>query len=110
MHRVVFERKGSRGQMIDHKDQNTLNNRRKNLRAATMTQNQYNCPARINNTSGFKGVWLDKRTNKWRSQIRANGKTIYVGTGTTKEDAARLWNEAALKYHGEFAYQNIIPE
>ncbi len=110
MHSLIFKRQGFQGEMVDHIDRNTLNNRRSNLRPATMTQNQYNCPAQKNNTSGFKGVWLDKRANKWRAQIRAGGKSIYLGTGVTKEDAARIWNEGALKLHGEFAYQNVIPE
>lgn len=45
---------------------------------------------------------------KIRVRIRVNNKLIHIAYCKTKEDAALKYNEAALKYHGEFANLNII--
>lgn len=111
MHRNIFEQRGVKvNGCIDHIDRNKLNNQFKNLRLATVNQNQYNCVAQVNNSSGFKGVSRIRKSSKWLAQIRANGKSINLGTYPTREDAARAWNKAALKLHSEFAYQNVIQE
>lgn len=62
---------------------------------------------RTNNTSGYKGVSRDR--GRWRAYIRVNYKQIHLGNFRTKEEAARRYNEAALKYFGEFAELNEIP-
>src|ERR1700687_191506 len=64
----------------DHKNHNTLDNRRENLRKSTISQNKWNLkPGRRNNSSGFHGVSWHARRDKWMAGIRLNGKGIKLG-------------------------------
>ena len=101
MHRVIM--KTPKGKETDHIDNNGLNNQRSNLRIVTHSQNQMNKGMSKNNTSGFKGVSWDKNSKKWLALIRFNGKQIYLGVYTTKEEASEAYIKACIKYHGEFA-------
>ena len=82
---------------IDHLDGVTRNNRINNLNDKTQNENLKNQKFRKNNTSGFKGVCWDKRKNKWRAQIRADGKSKYLGLFSTSEQARAAYIEAATK-------------
>lgn len=95
------------GLLVDHKDNNGLNNQRENLRLASGSQNKANCAKYSNNTSGYKGVTLRKERNTWRAQIRVNNKLIILGCFVDKEEAARAHDKAALLYFGEFAQLNF---
>lgn len=92
------------GYEIDHKNRNSMDNRRENLRWATRMQNCHNTGSK--NKWGFKGVKSDK--GKWIARITANKQKIHLGTFPTPKDAAIAYNEAAIKYHGEFAYLNVF--
>jgi HNH endonuclease len=102
MHRVLLG--DPVGMQIDHRDGNGLNNTESNLRIATPTQNQCNRGKTKANTSGFKGV--TKFKGKWKAQIQVNKKLLYLGLFDTAVEAAAVWNWAAKKFHGEFAFQN----
>ncbi len=106
LHKVVLPVEG----LIDHKNRNPSDNRRANLRLATGNQNQGNSSKRIDNTSGYKGVHLEKRTNKWVAQISIKGIRTYLGTYLSKELAALAYNKAALSHFGEFANLNNLEE
>jgi hypothetical protein len=96
--------------LVDHKDRNaTLDNRESNLRIATVAQNCHNQGLRTNNTSGFKGVYFDRTKGRWRARIQVNGKSTPLGYFATSIEAARAYNEAAVKFHGEFAVVNVLP-
>lgn len=97
-------------QLCDHMDRDSMNCRRSNLRLATPIQNAHNQGICKTNKSGFKGVALYQRDNVWNSSIRVDGKTLFLGVYNTAEDAAIAYNYAALKYFGEFAFLNDIPE
>lgn len=109
MHRVILERILNRsltkGDTVDHINGNTLDNRRCNLRLATMSENTRNRGIRRDNASGYTGVVFapGRRGNKYVAQINVNGKRVFCRTFPTAEAA----NEARLKelekYHGEFA-------
>jgi hypothetical protein len=88
--------------MVDHKNRNTLDCRRSNLRLATNEQNHANIKLPENNTSGVKGVYI-KLDGKYQARIRVNKKLITLGTFDTIEEAAAARREAAQKYFGEFA-------
>ena len=108
MHRVIL---GITDPKIkgDHKDGNGLNNQRANLRTATSVQNQQNQKRKNTSASKYKGVIFQKNCKrKWCSHIRDNGKRIYLGLFHTQEEAAKAYNEAAIKYHVEFARLNVI--
>lgn len=94
---------------IDHINGNTLDNRLKNLRLATHSQNRCNQQKRrINNTSGYVGVTKNKSKNKWDATVWYNYKNYYVGSYATREEAAMARNGLAEKLHGEFVVLNSI--
>jgi len=57
--------------------------------------------------SGFKGVTWRKNRRKWLAMIKVDGRQTYVGMFPTAEDAAYAYDDAARKYHGEFARTNF---
>jgi hypothetical protein len=94
--------------IIDHKNHNPLDNRRINLRICSRTENNRNSNISLRNTSGFKGVIWDKVLKKWRTRICFNKKQKHIGLYTTKVEAAKSYNDAAIKYFGEYANLNNI--
>lgn len=105
-HRIIsemFDGDIPEGIQIDHADRNPFNNRRINLRRATMTQNRHNSRMTSRNTSGLKGVTFDKHRSLWVAEIRAFGKRHRLGRFHTKGLAAVARAKAAIRYHGEFA-------
>ena len=88
---------------IDHANGNKLDNRKINLRFCTSSQNNYNQKLRTDNTSGYKGVRFNKHANKWVARIHVNKKEIHLGCFDNLIKAIDVRNQAALKYHGEFA-------
>lgn len=93
---------------IDHKDHNPLNNQKSNLRVATRSQNSANMKKTAKTKSGYKGVTFHKGT--WDARIGVNYKRIHIGCFHSPEEAAIAYNEASLKYYGEFAFLNEIPK
>lgn len=88
---------------IDHRDRDKSNNRWKNLRESSRSQNHANRAIGSKNTSGFKGVSLFRRDDTWRAQIQVNGENIHLGYYRTPEMAHKIYCKAAKKYFGEFA-------
>lgn len=101
MHRALAG--AAKGQLVDHINQNRLDNRRKNLRVCTRSQNQMNRGKQVNNTSGFKGVSWYSRDKTWEAFIKLRGKKRLIGRFKSKTAAVRARRAAAVKFHGEFA-------
>jgi hypothetical protein len=96
------------GTRIDHaRPENTLDNRRSNLRRATASENGANRGIPAHNKSGFKGVSWHKARSKWRAFIKVNRKQIHLGLFSQKEDAARVYDQAAILHFGKFARLNF---
>jgi hypothetical protein len=108
LHRFLLGLTSGDGWDADHANQNRLDNRMENIRACSRSQNLYNRPAPKNNTSGFKGVGSYWRNGRWQATIKVDNQDINLGMFDTKEEAALAYNEAALKYHKEFAYLNKV--
>ena len=90
---------------VDHINRDRLDNRRKNLRLATRSQNQANKGRQRNNSSGFKGVSWSR--GKYEARIRYNGKRINLGRFECSEAAANIYDAASRLLYGEFAGLNF---
>jgi hypothetical protein len=98
------------GEVVDHINHNTLDNRRSNLRVCSVKQNNKNISVTSLNTSGFKGVsfYINPKTNRsyWRARVKNEiGKEVST-YHKTKEEAAKSYDLMAKKYYGEFAFTN----
>ena len=115
MHYEVLGISPVSGLEVDHINGNKLDNRKKNLRVCSHSENIMNRPklnCRLGSSSVFKGVtrssaWVSGR---WVAQIRSGGKTLYLGAFADEIDAARAYDVAARKHHGKFARLNFTNE
>lgn len=103
MHRLVMN--FPRGEVIDHISGDKHDNRKQNLRICSIKENARNSKVQQRNRTGIKGVTFT-HYNTYQAQIQVDGKLKYLGTFKTAEEAAKVYNEAALKYFGEFARIN----
>jgi hypothetical protein len=106
MHQLIMD--CPKGLQIDHKNHDTLDNRKVNLRVCTHAKNHMNQrPQQRKMSSKYKGVTWAKRRNKWQAQIGLTGEIIYLGYYSNEIMAAKAYDIAAKKYFGEFAYLNF---
>lgn len=117
LHRLILERKLGcpipSDRQTDHKNRDTLDNQRENLRSATPSENSANRERRSANTGSapgslFRGVFWHKRTGKWYARIKCGGKNRWLGTFDREEEAARAYDRAALVTFGGFAILNNV--
>lgn len=104
MHRVLLDAPSDR--QVDHEDGDGLNNRRKNIRLATPTQNQANKAVESRNKLGVKGVSIGKTPARFRAMITPGGRKIHLGYYATIEEAAAAYRGASIAIWGNFAYKN----
>jgi len=94
--------------VVDHINHDGMDNRRANLRAATHSQNMCHRRKRSGATqSKYKGIYWKKKNRKWQALITFEKKRIYLGHFRNEIDAAKAYDRAARKYHGEFACLNF---
>jgi hypothetical protein len=111
LHRLL---KGTVGdKYVDHINTKRWDNRKINLRECTNSENQCNRYVAVNNKIGYKGVCHcgEIKPKPYRAQInfRENGAKHKISKMfATAEEAARQYDEWALRYHGEFARINNI--
>jgi hypothetical protein len=108
MHQFIMN--PPKGMVVDHIDGNGLNNRRSNLRICTRPENTRNRRVNPNTSTGFKGVWRDKKTGKCWAQIYFEGKPIRLGSFATAVEAARAYDRKAIELFGQFARLNFPEE
>jgi HNH endonuclease/AP2 domain len=103
-HRVVYAMlTGLQPEEVDHIDGDRQNNKIDNLRAATKSTNQRNVKRKINNTSGFTGVYWHKQRQRWVATIRANNRAIHLCETKCKNEAVSARLNAQIALHGDFA-------
>ncbi len=95
--------------LVDHINHKGWDNRKANLRPATHAQNNINRPyiKRNNSPSKYKGVIWSKHANKWRVRVALNNSYKSIGYFHDEILAAKEYDKAAKKYHGEFAVLNF---
>lgn len=92
--------------VVDHINNNRLDNRKSNLRFATRSQNSQNKAKPKGCTSQYKGVCLKK--NKWTSRVGIDGKRIYLGDYDHEIDAAKMYDVHIVYHHGINAKTNNL--
>jgi hypothetical protein len=107
MHREVLRLTPMDKVSVDHRNRNGLDNQKNNLRIAAGSINQINTKKRKDNTSGFRGVNWSKPHNKWVARISISGRRISCGTYTDIVNAAKAYDDFALKYRKENAILNF---
>jgi len=99
MHRLILSAKT--GEIVDHKNGNTLDNRKENLRLCTYSQNASNKKMRSDSKTGVKGVSFHKEG--FRVRIVHNGKRKTFGPYDTLEKAKQKYIEKSLEFHKDFS-------
>ena len=106
MHRIIM--KAPIGMHVHHINDNGLDNRRLNLQLCTREEHQRTRRKQNGFSSRWKGVSWHKIKGKWQAQIKIYGKSYYLGYFDDEIDAAGAYNQAALRFFGEFAWLNAV--
>lgn len=98
--------------LVDHINRYGFDNRKANLRPATRAQNTLNRPFIKTKTSSskYRGVSWSKSQKKWHAHLGLNGKCKFIGYFQNEIDAAKAYDNAARKYHKDFAVTNFPPD
>ena len=103
MHRAITD--APQHVFVDHRNGNTLNNLRMNLRFATAAQSAANRSVQANNSSGYSGV--RRRPSSWEASIKVDRKRIRLGSFATKAEAIAARERAESRLHGEFVRPKV---
>lgn len=93
LHRLIM--KAGRGKVVDHINHNRSDNRKTNLRVCTHQQNMMNRKGSVGVSKSSYG--------KFRARVKLNGKTIWLGSFSTFEEAKAARDSAAVNLFGDFA-------
>lgn len=109
MHRFILGVDASEKRQTDHINNNTLDNRKSNLRLCTSKQNDFNRLPKVNKKySPYKGVCFHKGRKKFTAYIMFDDKQIHLGGYKTDREAALAYDKKAMELFGEYAYLNIL--
>lgn len=97
-HRFVINAKS--GDIVDHINQNKLDNRLENLRIVSRSMNAFN--RKNTNESGYNGV-NKVYGGKWGVTITIDKKPTYLGSFDNLEDAIEERRKAEIQYFGEYS-------
>ncbi len=90
MHRIILNYEGR--QCIDHINNDSLDNRKSNLRIVSQRQNTQN--KKLKKTSKYPGVCWHKGAKKWHAQIWISKKRLSLGYFSNERDAAKAYEDA----------------
>ncbi len=105
MHRLIARVRS--GEIADHINRNTLDNREINLRKCSLSQNSSNRKKYANTSSKYKGVHWHKGHKKWSSEVRSKGVRYRLGDFKSEIEAAKAYDEKVVDVFGEFANLNF---
>ena len=91
---------------VDHINNIKTDNRLKNLRFVSSSENSHNARIRKDNTSGIKGITFYKKYNKSLARIMINNKSKHIGYYKTLEEATIARKKVANKLFGEFTHSS----
>lgn len=103
LHRAIM--KPERYELIDHINCNGLDNRRSNLRPATVSQNCVNRKSIKRSKSGYIGV--KETPTSWAASLNRGCGTLHLGCFSTAEEAAIARDISAIRQYGDFAILNF---
>lgn len=106
LHRVIMGCSYRDGKIVDHRNFNTLDCRRSNLRIATKQQNQIHQKGHSGAVSSFKGVSHISSGRSWRARLCHR----HLGCYATEAEAAKSYDRAAKEQYGAFAFLNFAEE
>lgn len=104
-HRIIMGAEDD--EIVDHINGNPSDCRKENLRIVNQHQNTMNHSLNKNSTTGYKGVCLDKKYDKYMAHIHPDGKMIFLGYYNNPVEAALAYDKAASFYFGEYAKLNF---
>jgi hypothetical protein len=90
---------------VDHIDNNRHNNDVTNLRWVTQAENMHSSitTKRVDNTSGFRGVFYHKKNRNWVAKINVKGTMVkHLGSYATPEEASAAYEQAAKDAYGDY--------
>ncbi|MGY6156645.1 HNH endonuclease [Paraburkholderia graminis] len=90
-------------QYVDHINGEKLDNRWCNLRNASHAENMCNRRVSKNNSTGYRGVYLNKDTQKYSAYVNVDGHRHQLGKFDTAQEAGEVAALARKKYHGAYA-------
>lgn len=104
LHQFIMK---ANGKIVDHKNNDGLDNRKSNLRMATDKNNSTNRRSRNkNNSSGYRNVSWSESYGKWIVQMQVNKKNTILGKFDDVHEAGKFSEEMRQKYYGEYAGKN----
>ena len=103
MHRQIMGLEHDDERQVDHINGNGLDNRKSNLRICTPSENSCNRKRRVDNKSGYKGVYWDAKSERWRASIRKDGRRYHLGFFDSPQEAYEKYKSASFTHHGEFS-------
>ena len=108
MHRQLIQ--ASVGQIVDHKNHDTLDCRKINLRITDKSGNSANRKKQRGGhyTSQYKGVHKHTQSGLWVAKIEHRGQLTFTKYFKSEAEAAQAYNDNAPRFFGEFAYLNEI--
>jgi hypothetical protein len=95
------------GKIVDHINNNPLDNTRRNLRCTNFYGNNINRTKNDNKTSKYVGVYWNIEKQKWKAAITVNGEKIFIGYYSDQKSAALARDKVAKKSFGKYGMLNF---